>query len=925
MTPGEPLAGARIVVTGAARGLGAAAARALAAAGARCVLVDVLEDDLQRLAREIADGRPDAAHPIPGDLADRDCLRRVVETTGEVFGGDLTAFVHCAGVLHPNPVPETTDEEWDRTLAVNLTAAFFLLRGFAEALETGDGGSAVLTSSRAGTQGFPREAAYCASKFGIEGLSQSFAAELKARRVSVNTITPGARIKPTGMTVEEEERLPPEERAWGSADRLGPAFAALALLRGAPTGRRFRADRLAAAVRRHGLPLPETAWEGSWLSETDGDDARAPRRAREVTHSCPIPVADRAWVATEGSAAALPDRALAPGLVERLRRALLGGETHYTARPGLPELRAAIGERLRAAGLSGAGEVVVTAGRREALFVALAGAREAARERSDEGEPPSWPVVVSAAADDPAVANACGALDLLPASGGEAVADLRRCGEPEAGDDGSERTAGALRIVDLGDSLASLPADALRRVPPGAVLVGSLDGWPELAGFRVGFFFAPPAAFDRLRGLKQAVSICTAAPSQRAAALVLGVEPLPAPARPTAAPAARKPEDDGDDSRYSLMELAARLPGVVSLGRGDPDADAPAEVIEEACRTAAAGEPLHPRGQRWLREAIARREAERTGVEWDPEREVLVTGGAQEGIAVAMLALVGPGEEVLLGDPRYTSYETAIRLARGRMVPVPCGAEEAGGREDFGMRADRAEEALTHTSRPRLLVLVNFQNPTGARTGADEVEALCRLADRRHLWVLSDEVYAEMALDGKGPVRSPAAVEGMRPRTLTLGSVSKTWAMTGFRIGYLTGPPDAIEACARIGAALSGPAPLFSQRAAAAAFDRAGEFPAHLRRLYAPRRRMLVDGLERMGIPTAAHGGGFFVWADISRFGLPAERFCRRLLTEARVLVFPGTAFGASWEKWARISMLQSEERIEEALERMARFAGSAA
>lgn len=647
-----------------------------------------------------------------------------------------------------------------------------------------------------------------------------------------------------------------------------------------------------------------------------------------MTHSCPIPVADRAWVSTEGSAVTLPDRGLAPELVERLRQALLGGETHYTARPGLPELREAVEERLRAAGLSGPGEVVVTAGRREALFVALAGAREAARGRSDERDPPNWPVSLSpAAGDDPAVANACAALDLVPASSDEAVADLRRCDEAEEGDEGSGRAAGALRIVDLGDSLASLPAGALRRVPPGAVSVGSLDGWPELAGFRVGFFFAPPAVFDRLRGLKQAVSICTAAPSQRAAALVLGVEPPP-PTPPAPAPAAGEPEADGDDSRYSLMELAARLPGVVSLGRGDPDADAPPEVIEAACRAAAAGESLHPRGQRRLREAIARREAERTGVEWDPESEVLVTGGAQEGIALAMLALVGPGEEVLLADPRYTSYETATRLARGRMVPVPCGSveggAEAGGREDFGMRADRAEEALAGTARPRLLVLVNFQNPTGARTGADEVEALCRLADRRHLWVLSDEVYAEMALDGQGPVRSPAAVERMRPRTLTLGSVSKTWAMTGFRIGYLTGPPDAVEACARIGAALSGPAPLFSQRAAAAAFERAGEFPAHLRRLYAPRRRMLVDGLEKMGIPTAAHGGGFFVWADISRFGLPAERFCRRLLTEARVLVFPGTAFGASWEKWARISMLQSEERIEEALHRMARFAETA-
>lgn len=258
--PPGPLSGARVVVTGAARGLGAAAARALAAAGARCLLVDVLEDDLRRLAGEIAGGEAAPAPPVCGDLADRAHLRRVVETTEEAFGGDLTAFVHCAAVLHPNPVSGTTDEEWDRTLAVNLTAAFLLLRAFAPALQRGHGGSAVLASSRAGAQGFPREAAYCASKFGIEGLSQAFAAEMQARRVSVNTITPGARIKPTGMTDEEDRRLPPDERPWGPADRLAPAFTALTLLRGAPTGKRFRADRVTAAIHRHGLPLPEDAW-----------------------------------------------------------------------------------------------------------------------------------------------------------------------------------------------------------------------------------------------------------------------------------------------------------------------------------------------------------------------------------------------------------------------------------------------------------------------------------------------------------------------------------------------------------------------------------------------------------------------------------------------------------------------------------------
>lgn len=672
-----------------------------------------------------------------------------------------------------------------------------------------------------------------------------------------------------------------------------------------------------------------------------------------MSHFCPIPVADRALSLPEGRTRELPEATLSAEVAERLRRALLGGETHYTARPGIPELRAAVRERLLAAGLGGAGEVVITAGREEALFVALAGAREAARDEGPLGDRVGGGgrvLLPAAAARDPAFLAACGALDLQPTTAADdpaarvaAVGLLDAPADPASSEEANPEGAtsdraisdradgGALRVLDLGDGLRRLAAGALAEVGAGTVLVGSLDGWPALAGFRVGFFFAPTAALLRLRGLKQAISICTAAPSQRAAALVLGAKaPTATPPPAPGAAESGKRAAVKDDARYSLMELAARLPGVVSLGRGDPDADAPAEVIEAAGAAAGTTEALDPRGQARLREAIARREAERTGVEWDPEREVLVTGGAQEGIAAALLALVGPEEEVLLADPRYTSYETAIRLARGRMAPVRCGPDRGdlppGGRgADFGMRADRTGEALARTTRPRLLVVVNFQNPTGARTRSDEVESLCRLADRHHLWVLSDEVYAEMALDGEGPIRSPSAVAGMRNRTLTLGSVSKTWAMTGFRIGYLTGPADAVAACARVRAAISGPSPLFSQRAAAAALRDAGEFPAGLRALYAPRRRLLLDGLASLGLPVAAHGGGFFVWADISRFGMPAAAFCRRLLLEARVLVFPGTAFGESWGDRVRISMLQSEDSIEEALTRLRRFAAASA
>ena len=672
-----------------------------------------------------------------------------------------------------------------------------------------------------------------------------------------------------------------------------------------------------------------------------------------MNHFCPIPVADRAHSLREGAEVPDPKAPLPPATAAALRKALLDGETHYTPRPGLPELQEEIAGRLEAAGAPPGGTVVITGGRREALFVALAGARRLADNR--EGE--RTPVMLSpGAARARGVFEACAALELAPiplaapplASPPTSVVDGRPAAvvltaaetapgaplavpvgtlspppkaspadRPGAGPDRAP-PEGPLAIADCGSDLLAPDRDLdLSGVPPGAVLFGSLDGLPELVSFRVGFFRAPTAVLVPLRTLKQAISICTPAPSQRASALLLEAGPTPLPPAPTPLPA--EGAAARDDSRYSLMELAARLEGVISLGRGDPDADAPAPVIEAASAATSETEPLDPRGQRWLRERIAAREEARTGVPFDPDTEVLVTGGAQEGITLAMLALVGEREDVLLGDPRYTSYQQAIALAKGRMALIPCGSGEDP--LDFGLSAQAAAAALSRTARPRLLAIVNFSNPTGARTRPPEIRALCRLADRHHLWVLADEVYAAMPFDGEGPVLSPASLPGMKNRTLTLGSVSKSYAMTGFRTGWITGPADAIGACARLKAALSGPTALFSQRAAAAALDGGDRWPARLRRIYAPRRRRLLDGLAALEIPTAVHGGGFFVWADISRFGLPAERFCRRLLLEARVLMFPGTAFGKRWDRYVRVSMLQSGDLIAEALARVRRFA----
>ncbi len=264
---GPTLRGRRVLVTGAARGLGAAAARELAGEGAACILLDSAEDELQGTVRTL---ELRGAGPFPAllcDLADRQSTLAAAKSAKEASDGDLGCLIHCAGVLRRSPVAEVDDRAWDETLAVNLTAGFLLLRALLPELRAGGGGSVVLTSSRAGVSGFAGESAYCASKFAVEGLAQAAAADLRADRVAVNTITPGARrIKPTGMSEAEEQRIPVSARGWGSAEDLGAAFCALALLpddrfpEGGPTGRRFEADRVADTVHRRGLPLSEEVW-----------------------------------------------------------------------------------------------------------------------------------------------------------------------------------------------------------------------------------------------------------------------------------------------------------------------------------------------------------------------------------------------------------------------------------------------------------------------------------------------------------------------------------------------------------------------------------------------------------------------------------------------------------------------------------------
>lgn len=366
-----------------------------------------------------------------------------------------------------------------------------------------------------------------------------------------------------------------------------------------------------------------------------------------------------------------------------------------------------------------------------------------------------------------------------------------------------------------------------------------------------------------------------------------------------------------DEKRFSLVELAATLDDVLSLGRGDPDLDTSADIIENACKKMTSPpEKLEVKGLFELRSAIAEHYMTEQQLDFDPDNEILVTNGAQEGLFLSVLALLDPGDEILVPDPRYGSYDQAITTAGGKMVPLPTGKDY-----DFSI----TPEIVAGTEGGKVLLLVNPSNPTGALTTNSNIRQLSQLAIEKDLIVISDEVYSQLTF-GKEKVLSIASCQGMRDRTVTLSSFSKTYAMTGFRVGYLLGPPPFINAVTKLKSNISGPTALFSQYAALSALEGSQENIKAANQIYAERLRVMTTALEQYEVPYGKPGGGFFLWADISKFGLDAENFCHQLLTEERVLMFPGTAFGENWKSYVRISLLQPKEKMHEATERIGSF-----
>ena len=367
---------------------------------------------------------------------------------------------------------------------------------------------------------------------------------------------------------------------------------------------------------------------------------------------------------------------------------------------------------------------------------------------------------------------------------------------------------------------------------------------------------------------------------------------------------------DGANLRYALMDLAKQIPDAIALGRGDPDLATPAHVVDAALHALQqAQHPLQPvAGMPRLRQAIAKRATADHGLTLDPSN-VLVTTGGQEALFLLISALLNPGDEILVPDPRYTSYDQAIAHSGGVSVSVPTYAEDA-----FDVRPE--EIAARITPKTKALLLVTPSNPTGGIISRSSAEAIAALACEHNFVVISDEIYGKFVYPPHEHV-SIGALPGMAERTITLSGFSKAWAMTGWRVGYVLAAQNFIDAMAAIKAATTGPVAYVSQMAACAAAEGSDACIDDFKAIYSQRREILGNGLRAMGLSFAEPRGGFFFWADSKDTGLRALELSYLLLKEARVLIFPGTAFGSRWNDYLRITTLQPQDVLSEAVERM--------
>lgn len=362
-----------------------------------------------------------------------------------------------------------------------------------------------------------------------------------------------------------------------------------------------------------------------------------------------------------------------------------------------------------------------------------------------------------------------------------------------------------------------------------------------------------------------------------------------------------------------FFDLVQEMPEAISLGVGEPDFDTPWHIREEGIFSLEKGRTFYTSnaGLLELRTAIADYMEERYKLIYNPVGEILVTVGGSEGIDLALRTMLNPGDEVIVPEPAFVSYLPCIKLADG--VPVTIDLKEEN---EFKLTPEELLAAIT--DKTKILVLSYPNNPTGAVMTRSELEPIARIVKEKDLFVISDEIYSELTYQMDHC--SIASFPGMRERTIVINGFSKSFAMTGWRLGYAAGPENILKQMIKVHQFAIMSAPTTSQYAAVEALQNGQEDVELMRESYNQRRRFVLNEFKNMGLQCFEPRGAFYLFPCIKEFGLTSDEFAERFLREEMVAVIPGTAFGDCGEGFLRISYAYSIEELKVALERLKRF-----
>ena len=363
-----------------------------------------------------------------------------------------------------------------------------------------------------------------------------------------------------------------------------------------------------------------------------------------------------------------------------------------------------------------------------------------------------------------------------------------------------------------------------------------------------------------------------------------------------------------------FFDIVSEMKDAISLGVGEPDFDTPWHIREEGIYSLERGRTFYTSnaGLKELKEEISCYLQRRFDLDYDYNTEVMVTVGGSEAIDAAIRAMIDPGDEVLIPQPSYVSYVPCVQLAYGKPVII-----ELKDENQFRLTKEEVLEKLT--DKTKVLVLPFPNNPTGSIMEKKDLEEIAQVCLEHDIFVLSDEIYSELTYNGENHV-SIASVPGMKERTIVINGFSKSYAMTGWRLGYAAGPKEILKQMIKIHQFVIMCAPTNSQYAAIEALKNGDKDVDMMRESYNQRRRYLLNAFSEMGLDCFEPYGAFYMFPSIKKFGMTSEEFANRLLQEEKVAVVPGTAFGQCGEGFLRISYAYSLDDLKEALGRLASF-----